>query len=115
MPTKPEVMSPIVVEGTVVRVTTHVRVHRRAHAGRVHIYGSLYPPADGVQILSQNLVKGTWKNVGSTTARHRNANRSTYTKSFWQRRGGQFRVYVNDSGPRVPTTGRTVVLHHLHR
>jgi hypothetical protein len=115
MPTKPGVVSPIVVEGTVVRIATHVRVHRHARSSRVHFYGSLYPPADGTQVQIQKLVNGTWKSIGSTSARHRNANRSTFTKTLWQRRGGQFRVFVNDSGPRVPWAGRVVVLHHLHR
>jgi hypothetical protein len=114
MPQKPEVVSPIVVEGTTVRVTTHMRLHRRAHSGRVHLYGSLYPPTDGTQVLVQKLVNGVWKNIGSTAARHRNSTRSTYTKSFWQRHGGQYRVYVNAQGPRVPSVGRTVTIRHTH-
>ena len=115
MPQKPEVVSPIVVEGTTVRVTTHLRVHRRARSGRVHLYGSLYPPTDGTQVVVQKIVGGAWKTIASTSARHRNATRSTYTKSVWQRHGGTYRVYVNAQGPRVPSVGRNVTVRHTRR
>lgn len=113
MPTKPEVQSPIVVVGTKVRVTTHVRVTRGSRSGIVRLSGSLIPPMDGTQILLQKYVDGKWTNIGSTTARHVSSSRSSYRKSIRQRRPGSYRVYHNAPEPHVPNVGKTVRVRHV--
>lgn len=113
MPQKPEVQSPIVVVGTKVRVTTHLRVKRGARSGLVRLSGSLIPPMDGTQILIQKLVDGTWTNIGSTTARHVSSSRSSYRKSVRQRHPGRYRVYHNAPEPHVPNVGKTVRVRHV--
>jgi len=113
MPQKPEVQSPIVVVGTKVRVTTHVRVTRGSRSGIVRLSGSLIPPMDGTQVLIQKFVNDTWVNIGSTTARHVSSSRSSYRKSVRQRHPGRYRVYHNAPEPHVPNVGKTVRVRHV--
>jgi hypothetical protein len=114
MPQKPEVVSPIVVEGTTTQVTTHLRVHRHRHSGRLHFWGSILPPMDGTQVFVQKFVGTVWTNIGSTSARHRNGARSVYSKWIWQRRGGRYRILHDANGPHVPSLGRTIRVRHTH-
>jgi hypothetical protein len=114
MPQKPEVVSPIVVEGTTTQVTTHLRVHRHRHSGRLHFWGSILPPMDGTQVFVQKFVDTVWTNIGSTSARHRNGARSVYSKWIWQRRGGRYRILHDANGPHVPSLGRTIRVRHTH-
>jgi hypothetical protein len=113
MPQKPEVQSPILLLGTKVRVTTHVRVRRGAHSGVVRLSGSLLPAMDGTQVLIQKFVRDAWVNIGSTNARHASASRSSYSKSLRQRHPGRYRVYHNAPEPHVPNVGRTVRVRHV--
>jgi hypothetical protein len=115
MPQKPQVVSPIVVVGTTVKVTTHRKVRRFRHGGRVRLFGSVLPPVDGTQVLIQKLVRGAWKNIASTSARHVNASRSAYSKSVHQRHPGRYRVLVNAQGAHAPSVGRTVRIRHVRR
>jgi hypothetical protein len=115
MPQKPEVVSPIVVLGTTVRVTTHLKVKRGARSGRVRLFGSVLPPVDGTQVLIQKLRRGGWKNIASTFARHVNSSRSAYSRTFRQRHAGRYRVFVNASGAHVGSLGRTVHVRRVHR
>jgi hypothetical protein len=113
MPQKPQVVSPIVVVGTKVRITTHVHVRRGSRSGVVRFSGSLTPAADGTQLLVQKLVHGTWTNIGSTAARHHSGGRSTYSKSVRQRHPGRYRIYHNAPEPRVPNIGATKRVRHV--
>jgi hypothetical protein len=113
MPQKPEIQSPIVVVGTKVRVTTHVRVKRGVHAGHVRLSGSLLPAMDGTQVLIQKFVRGQWRNIASTVARHASSTRSSYSKTVRQRHPGRYRVYHNAPEPHVPNVGRTVRVRHV--
>jgi hypothetical protein len=115
MPQKPEVVSPVVVLGTTVRVTTHVHVKRGHRRGRVHFYGSLMPPADGTQLIIQKYRHGDWRNIASTVARHRSSKRSRYSKYIRERQPGRYRVYHAAVEPRVPNVGRTVRVRHVRR
>jgi hypothetical protein len=113
MPQKPEVASPVVVVGALVRVTTHVRVTRGSRAGRVRLSGSLTPAVDGTQVLIQKFVRDAWTSIGSTNARHASGARSVYSKSLRQRRGGRYRVYVNAAGPHAPNVGLAKRVRHV--
>jgi hypothetical protein len=113
MPQKPQVASPVVLLGTKVKVTTHVRVRRGSRSGVVRLSGSLLPAMDGTQVLLQKFVNGKWTNIASTNARHANSSRSTYAKSVRQRHPGRYRVYHNAPEPHVPNTGTTVRVRHV--
>jgi hypothetical protein len=113
MPQKPKVASPIFALGTKVRVTTHLRVRRGASSGIVRFSGRLTPAVDGTQVLIQKLVRGTWTNIGSTTARHSRGGRSVYAKSLRQRRPGRYRIYHNAVEPHVPNVGVTRRVRHM--
>jgi hypothetical protein len=115
MPARPEVVSPIVVVGTKVKVTTHVRVTRGTHSGRVRLFGSLLPAMDGTPVVIQKFVGNKWATIGSTAARHRSASRSSYSKSVRQRHPGRYRVVHVAPEPHVPNIGKTVRVRHVTR
>lgn len=115
MPQKPEVVSPVVLLGTRVRVTRHVRVRRGSRSGVIRFSGSLLPAMDGTQVLIQKFIGGKWKNIASTSARHASSSRSSYVKSVRQRHPGRYRVYHNAPEPHVPNSSRTVRVRHVRR
>jgi hypothetical protein len=115
MPTKPEVVSPIVVVGTKVKVTTHLHVTRGAHSGRVRLSGSLLPAMDGTTVVVQKFVHDKWTTIGSTAARHRSSSHSSYSKSVRQRHPGRYRVVHVAPEPHVPNIGKTVRVRHVTR
>jgi hypothetical protein len=53
MPAKPEVVSPIVVLGTVSKVTRHATVKRGSKRGRIHFTGRIRPAIDGADVYIQ--------------------------------------------------------------
>jgi hypothetical protein len=109
MASRPDVVSPVVVVGTTVKVTRKVRVDRGARSARLRFRGRLTPAVDGQQVLIQRLRKGIWVNRGRTTARHGGASFSRYSKRIRVRRGGRFRVVVVDaSGKYVASASRSV-------
>jgi hypothetical protein len=110
----PNVVSPVVVVGTTVRVTRKVKVDRGARSGRIRFRGRLTPAVDGQQVLIQKLRKGIWVDRGETTARHGGAGFSRYTKRVRVRRGGRFRVVVVDILGRYSNSpSRSVRVHHV--
>jgi hypothetical protein len=110
----PNVVSPVVVVGTTVRVTRKVRVDRGARSGRIRFRGRLTPAVDGQQVLIQRLRKGNWVNRGQTTARHGGTGFSRYTKRIRVRRGGRFRVVVVVVDGRYSNSAsRSVRVHHV--
>jgi hypothetical protein len=114
MPTRPDVVSPVVVVGAKVRVTTHLRVRRGNPTGVVRLSGHLTPATDGTQVLIQKFVDDKWTTIGETVARHSSATRSRYEKSLRQRRHGRYRVYVNPVGAYTANVGKTVRVRHIH-
>jgi hypothetical protein len=97
MPAKPEVISPIVVVGTTVKVTRRARVVSRGdRAGRIRFRGRVTPAVDRRQVLIQKLNRetGVWHNAGSTFTRHTGGTSSRYRKTIRQRRGGRYRAVV---------------------
>jgi len=96
MPAKPEVISPIVVVGTTVKVTRHLRVDRGERRGRLRFTGRVTPAVDGRAVYIQKLNRrnGTWFNVGRTFTRHTGGGSSRYRKTITQRKAGRYRVLV---------------------
>jgi hypothetical protein len=94
---KPEVVSPILIEGVAVRVTFHVRhTHRR---GRVRLYGTVVPAEAGALVGFQRLVPGgRTVNEGGTVVRPRDAKSSRFSRTVRLRKRGLYRalVQVND-------------------
>jgi hypothetical protein len=115
MPQKPEVVSPIVAVGTVLRVTTHVKVRRGVRSGSVRLSGTVSPPADGTQVLIQKFQHDQWMNIASTFVRHSTDAASRYRKTFRQRRPGRYRVLVNASGAHSPSYGTPKRVRHVRR
>jgi|SRR5215207_6971874 len=107
MPQKPEVVSPIVVLGAAVGVTTHAKVGPR----RARFFGRITPAAAGSEILIEKRRPGRWVTVARTFARHATTSYSKYVKRVRVRRGGRYRVSVNVQGAYVGNVGRTVRVH----
>jgi len=112
MPAKPEVVSPIVVLGTVGAVTRHAKVHRGTKRARIRFFGRIRPAMDGAAVYVQKLRKGTFQNVALTTAVHTSKGYSRYSKNLRQKHGGRYRVVVV-YGPYSPTVSKSVRLRHL--
>jgi hypothetical protein len=111
MPTKPEVVSPIVVVGTVSKVTRHVTVKRGERRGRLHFTGRIRPAIDGADVYIQKRRKGNWVNVKHVKAKD---NGSRYSARVRQKRGGRYHVFVVDgSAAHSPGVSRGVRVRHV--
>jgi hypothetical protein len=114
MPAKPTVVSPIVVLGTLNKVTRHAKVRRGEKRGRIHFFGRIRPALDGAPVYIQKLRRGIWVNIKQTSARHTNKGYSRYSTRVRQRRGGRYRVVVVDAtGAHSPTVSRSIRRRHL--
>jgi hypothetical protein len=109
MPQKPEVVSPIVLLGVGVRVSTHVS-DKRVHRGqRVRFSGRLRPAVDGTKVAIQRFRKGEWRTINGTVAKHSGSGKSSrYSKRIRIRRGGKFRVFAGVEGQYSSNVGKTV-------
>ncbi|HET8755417.1 MAG TPA: hypothetical protein VFM58_05390 [Solirubrobacteraceae bacterium] len=112
MPAKPAVVSPIVVVGTVAKVTRHAKVHRGKKRSRVRFSGRIRPALDGAAVYIQKRRKGVFQNIALTTAVHTSKGYSRYRQRIRQKHGGRFRIVVVH-GPHSPTVSRTIRLRHL--
>jgi hypothetical protein len=93
--TNPPVVSPVVVEGVAVRVTSHVgRASRPHHAV---IYGTVSPAEDGMHVGILRIVHGRGVLVGGTILRHRDATSSSFRRVVPVQRG-VYRVLVQVLG-----------------
>jgi hypothetical protein len=116
MVARPEVVSPIVVLGTTVKVTRHARVFRGIRRGRIHFWGTIRPALDGQAVLIQKLRDGNWVTIGQTHARATRKSRSRYSKNIRQRRGGRYRVVAADAtGAHSPSVSRSIRRRHVRR
>jgi hypothetical protein len=114
MPAKPNVTSPIVVLGTISKVTRHAKVTRGEKRGKIRFFGRISPAQDGVAVYIQKLRKGVWNNIAQTAALHTSKGYSRYSKRVRQRRGGRYRVVVADAtGAHSPSASRSIRRHHL--
>jgi hypothetical protein len=115
MVARPEVVSPIVVVGTTMKVTRHAKVFRGVRRGRIHFWGRLKPARDGADVFVQKLRRGAWINIAKTRAKHgKGGAYSRYSRRIKQKHGGRYRiVVVDDSGLYAPSASRSVRRHHL--
>jgi len=114
MPAKPQVVSPIVVLGTVNKVTRHAKVRRGSKRGRIRFFGRIRPALDGAPVFVQKLRKGIWTNIAQTNALHTSKGYSRYSKRVRQRRGGRYRIVVVDAtGAHSPAVSRSLRRHHI--
>jgi hypothetical protein len=112
MPAKPEVVSPIVVLGTVGKVTRHAKVKRGSKRARVRFSGRIRPALDGAAVYIQKRRKGIFTNIALTTAFHTSKGYSRYSKRVRQKRGGRYRIVVVH-GPHSPTVSKVIRLRNL--
>ena len=116
MPAKPEVVSPIVVLGTVSKVTRHATVRRGHRRGRIHFFGRISPAIDGAAVVIQKLRHGIWVTTTQTSAQHTSKGFSRYSKRVRRKHGGRYRVVVADSsGAHSFSVSRTIVRRHLRK
>jgi hypothetical protein len=115
MTDRPDVVSPIVPVSVAVRVTTHTKRYHASRGVRIRFSGIITPARDGAQFAIQRRLRdGTWKTIGGSAARHRNASTSRYSKRVRIRRTGSFRVFVGTAGDYTSNVGRTVRIR-VHR
>jgi hypothetical protein len=106
IPSRPEVVSPIVSVGVAVRVSTSVSSRRVRTGGRVRFLGRVTPARPGARVAIQKLRGSRWVTVAGTITRGAT---SRYGKTIRIRRGGRYRVFVAIvDGSYVSSAGRTV-------
>jgi hypothetical protein len=115
MPQRPEVVSPVVVVETTVKVGANVRKRRGARRGSLRFTGKIRPAVDGSQVRIQKRRRGDWVTIARTVARHSSSSASRYRKTIRQRRGGRYRVVAYIQGAHVPSPSRTVRRHGMRR
>lgn len=109
VPTKAEVVSPIVTLGVAVRVSTNTSRRRVRTGGIVRFFGTVRPARPGAQFAIQRLRHGSWRTVTGGITHGTRGGVSRYAKRVRIRRGGQYRVFVAIvDGNYVSAAGRTV-------
>jgi hypothetical protein len=109
-----DVISPIVVLETTVKVTRHAKVFKGTKRGRIHFWGTLRPAADASLIQIQKLRRGNWVTIAQTGANHTSKGVSRYSRRFKQKHGGRYRVVAIDTtGAHSPSVSRSIRRHHL--
>jgi hypothetical protein len=92
---KPEVSSPVVVEGVAVRVSFHA--HRTRHHGRVRLYGTVAPAEVGALVGFQLLRPGNSINQGGTVVKTGTPTVSRFSRVIHVRHRGLYRALVKVS------------------
>jgi hypothetical protein len=114
MVARQDVVSPIVVVATTVKVTRHAKVFRGIRRGRIHFWGTLRPAEDAALVQLQKLRRGNWITIAQTGSRHTGKGFSRYSKRIKQKHGGRYRVVAIDTtGAHSPSASRSVRRHHL--
>jgi hypothetical protein len=109
MPQRPEIVSPIVVVGAALQVTTTAKkVDRHRHSVSVRFRGEIRPGAAGVRVNIQKLRKGVWTAIAHTRAKDVSSSRSSYSTRVRIYRSGQFRVLAESNGPLSEGAGRAI-------
>lgn len=109
IPTRPDVVSPILSVGVAVKVGTSVSATRVHRGRRVRFSGTVRPARDGAQVAIQKLRGKRWITVAGTITHHARASFSRYAKSVRIAHGGSYRVFVGIvDGNFVSNSGRTV-------
>jgi hypothetical protein len=114
MVARPDVVSPIAVVETTVKVTRHAKVFRGVRRGRIHFWGTLRPAEEAALVQIQKLRRGTWITIAQTGSRHTSKGFSRYSKRIKQKHGGRYRVVsIDTTGAHSPSASRSVRRHHL--
>jgi hypothetical protein len=110
---KTEVVSPVVIVGVAVRVSTYTSRTRVQRGHKVNFHGSVKPTGPGSTVSIQKQTStGSWVRVARTFTRHGGRTFSNYSKSVTVRRGGNYRVHVSvATGSYTSADGRTVRIH----
>lgn len=109
IPTRPEIVSPIVNVGVAVRVSTSVSSRRVRSGGRVRFFGRVTPARPGAQVAIQKRRGRRWVTVAGTITHTATSRYSRYGKTLRIRRGGRYRVFVAIvDGNFASGAGRTV-------
>jgi hypothetical protein len=114
IPTRPEIVSPLLLVSVAIRVSTNVSA-TRVHTGRlVRFSGRVTPARVGAQVAIQKLnSKKNWVTVAGTITHRLSSSASRYAKRVRIRRGGTYRVFVAADGNFVPNTGRSVKIRRI--
>jgi hypothetical protein len=109
IPTKPEIVSPIVFVGVAPKVSTSVTATRVSPGQRVRFTGLVRPGQGGERIAIQKLKGTRWVTVAGATTHRASSTAARYTKRIRVNHSGTYRVFVAMADGRfVPTTGRSV-------
>jgi hypothetical protein len=109
MPQRPEIVSPIVIVGAALQVTTSAKkVDRHRHSVSVRFRGEIRPGAAGVRVNIQKLRNNVWTTIAHTRAEHVSSSRSSYSTRVRIYRSGQFRVLAESNGPLAEGAGRAI-------
>ncbi len=114
IPTKPEIVSPIVTVGVAVKVGTSVSTTRLHKGSRVRFSGTIRPAREGARVAIQRLSSTgkRWITVAGTITHRASSSFSRYAKRVRITRSGSYRVFVeNLDGNLVSSAGRTVKIH----
>ncbi len=89
---KPEVSSPVIVEGVAVRISFHA--HRTRHRGFVRLYGTVAPAQVGALVGFQLLRPGKSVNEGGTVVKSATPTVSRFSRVIRVRHPGLYRALV---------------------
>jgi hypothetical protein len=111
IPTRAEVVSPIVGVNVAVRVSTNVSSTRVRTGHRVRFFGRVTPARPGALVGIQKLHGTNWVTVAGTITHNAGKSFSRYAKRIRIRRGGRYRVFVSMlDGNFTSNYGRTVTI-----
>jgi hypothetical protein len=112
IPTKPDIVSPIVSVGVAVKVGTSVSSTHVHKGHRVLFSGTVKPGKGGERIAVQKLKPSGWVTLAGTITHHASSTSSRYAKHVRISSGGSYRVFVAIAdGSYVSSSGRTVKIH----
>lgn len=109
IPTKPDIVSPIVFVGVAPKVSTSVTATRVRRGQRVRFSGLIRPGRGGARYALQKLKGTRWVTVAGGTTQRASSTAARYTKRIRVISGGSYRVFSESSDGRFSSTsGRTV-------
>ncbi len=109
IPTKPEIVSPIVLVGAAPKISTSTTATRIRRGQRVRFRGAVSPAQGGERIAIQKLKGTRWVTVAGTSTSRASSTSARYSKLIRMSRGGTYRVFVAFADGRyVSTSGRSV-------
>lgn len=112
IPTKPEIVSPIVSVGVAVRVSTSVSSTHVRRGQRVRFSGTVKPGKGGERIAVQKLKPSGWVTLAGTITHRASSTSSRYSKHVRISKSGTYRVFVAIAdGSYVSSSGRSVKIH----